>query len=71
MYISFFYVILPFVQIFAINVKSQFLVTQQAYIHMEEKGRIILMSSITAQKVSIAIPMKYQQYAQSFSSVGF
>jgi NAD(P)-dependent dehydrogenase (short-subunit alcohol dehydrogenase family) len=52
MHISLFYVSFLSVQVFAINVKAQFLVAQQAYIHMEEKGRVILMSSITAQKVS-------------------
>lgn len=36
---------------FNINVKSQFFVAQQAYKHMENHGRLILMSSISAQKV--------------------
>lgn len=36
---------------FDINVKAQFFVAQQAYKHMENHGRVILMSSISAQKV--------------------
>jgi NAD(P)-dependent dehydrogenase (short-subunit alcohol dehydrogenase family) len=36
---------------FDINVKAQFFVAQQAYKHMENHGRVILMSSISAHKV--------------------
>ncbi|KAI9046703.1 hypothetical protein LZ554_009441 [Drepanopeziza brunnea f. sp. 'monogermtubi'] len=35
-------------KVFNLNTKAQFFVAQQAYIHMEKGGRIILMSSIAA-----------------------
>jgi len=37
-------------KVFAINVKAQFFVAQQAYKYMSDYGRLILMSSISAQK---------------------
>lgn len=39
-------------QIFAVNVKGQFFVAQQAGRHMEPGGRLILMSSISSIMVS-------------------
>ncbi len=33
--------------------KSQFFVAQQAYKHMKENGRLILMSSLSAQRVCL------------------
>ncbi|KAM5347296.1 hypothetical protein ACJ41O_010301 [Fusarium nematophilum] len=37
-------------QVFSVNVKAQFFVAQQAYKHIADNGRLILMSSISAQK---------------------
>lgn len=37
-------------QVFAVNVKAQFFVAQQAHKHMANNGRLILMSSISAHK---------------------
>lgn len=37
--------------ILRVNVKGQFFVTQQAYKHLADNGRLILMSSISAFKV--------------------
>jgi NAD(P)-dependent dehydrogenase (short-subunit alcohol dehydrogenase family) len=39
-------------QVFDVNVKAQFFVAQQAQKYMENDGRLILMSSISAHKVS-------------------
>jgi NAD(P)-dependent dehydrogenase (short-subunit alcohol dehydrogenase family) len=36
---------------FNVNVKAQYFVAQQAYKHLENDGRVILMSSISAHKV--------------------
>jgi NAD(P)-dependent dehydrogenase (short-subunit alcohol dehydrogenase family) len=36
-------------KVFNVNVKSQFFVAQQAYKHMNDNGRLILISSISAQ----------------------
>lgn len=36
---------------FAVNVKGQFFVAQQAYEHLADNGRLILISSISAQMV--------------------
>lgn len=38
-----------FDRVFAINTRGQFFVAQQAYLHLEEGGRLILMGSITGQ----------------------
>jgi NAD(P)-dependent dehydrogenase (short-subunit alcohol dehydrogenase family) len=38
--------------VFAVNVKGQFFVAQQAYKYMEDFGRVMLTSSISAVKVS-------------------
>ncbi|TVY82992.1 Short chain dehydrogenase mdpC [Lachnellula suecica] len=35
-------------RVFALNTRAQFFVAQQAYIHLQEGGRIILMSSVAA-----------------------
>lgn len=40
-------------KVFGINVKGQFLVAQQAFAHVRENGRVILMSSISAVWVTI------------------
>ena len=40
-----------FIQVFNVNVKSQFFVAQQAYEHLNDHGRLILMSSLSAQRV--------------------
>jgi tetrahydroxynaphthalene reductase len=37
--------------VFAVNVKGQFFVAQQAYKYMEDYGRVMLTSSISAVKV--------------------
>lgn len=37
--------------VFAVNLKAQFFVAQQAYKYMADGGRLILMSSISAHKV--------------------
>ncbi|KAH7110679.1 hypothetical protein EDB81DRAFT_926729 [Dactylonectria macrodidyma] len=37
-------------QVLSVNVKAQFFVAQQAYKHIANNGRLILMSSISAQK---------------------
>jgi len=39
-----------FDKVFDVNVKAQFFVTQQAYKHMNDFGRLILISSLSAQK---------------------
>ncbi|KAJ5306173.1 hypothetical protein PENANT_c024G03691 [Penicillium antarcticum] len=36
--------------VFAVNVKAQFFVAQQSHKHMADHGRLILMSSVSAQK---------------------
>lgn len=38
--------------VFAVNVKGQYFVAQQAYKHMADFGRVMLTSSISAVKVS-------------------
>ena len=38
-----------FERVFAVNTRGQLLVAQQAYKHLEEGGRLVLMSSISAQ----------------------
>jgi 3-oxoacyl-[acyl-carrier protein] reductase len=38
-----------FDRVFNLNAKAQFFVAQQAYIHLQHGGRIILMSSVAAQ----------------------
>lgn len=40
-------------RIFAVNVKGQYFVAQEAYKHMEDYGRVMLTSSISAVKVRI------------------
>ncbi|KAL9109446.1 MAG: hypothetical protein Q9227_005954 [Pyrenula ochraceoflavens] len=37
-------------RVFAVNVKAQYFVAQQAYSHMADHGRLILISSISAQR---------------------
>jgi len=37
-----------FDHVFGLNAKAQFFVAQQAYMHLEENGRVIMMSSIAA-----------------------
>lgn len=37
-----------FDKVFAVNTRGQFFVAQQAYIHLEDGGRLVLMSSISA-----------------------
>lgn len=39
-------------RVFAVNVKAQFFMAQQAYKHLEDGGRLILISSISAVMVS-------------------
>lgn len=39
--------------VFAVNVKGQYFVAQQAYRFMEDYGRVILTSSISAVKVRL------------------
>lgn len=39
-------------RVFDVNVKAQYFVAQQAWKHMENYGRLVLISSISAQKVS-------------------
>ncbi|GLA67155.1 hypothetical protein AtubIFM54640_010132 [Aspergillus tubingensis] len=51
--------------VFAVNVKAQFLVAQQAYKYMANDGRLILMSSISAHK---GIP-EHAVYAASKAAV--
>lgn len=43
-------------RIFAVNVKGQYFVAQQAYRHMSEFGRVMLTSSISAVRVSNSFP---------------
>lgn len=38
-------------KVLSVNVKAQYFVAQQAYKYMEDNGRLILTSSISAQKV--------------------
>ena len=40
-----------FAQVFGTNVYSQLFVAQQAYKHLQDEGRLILMSSIAAHMV--------------------
>lgn len=42
-----------FDQVFAINTRAQFFVAQQAFLHLPEGGRLVLMSSISANVGSI------------------
>lgn len=37
--------------VFAVNVRAQYFVAQQAYTHLADNGRLILISSISAQRV--------------------
>lgn len=43
-----------FDRIFAVNTRGQFFVAQQAYKHLIEGGRLILISSISAQTKNVA-----------------
>ena len=38
-------------RVFAVNVRAQYFVAQQAYSHLADHGRLILISSISAQRV--------------------
>lgn len=40
-----------FDKVMAVNVRGQFLVAQQAYTHVSEGGRVVLTSSVSANKV--------------------
>ncbi len=40
---------------FAVNVKAQFFVAQEAYKYLADNGRLILTSSISAQKVCVTL----------------
>lgn len=44
-------------RIFAVNVKGQYFVAQQAFKHMNEFGRVMLTSSISAVKVRICLSL--------------
>lgn len=50
-------------QVFSVNVKAQFFVAQQSYKHIANDGRLILMSSISAQKVNIRRNIKEEATA--------
>ncbi len=41
--------------VFAVNVKAQLLVAQQAYKYLEDRGRLILISSVSAFMVSVSL----------------
>lgn len=41
--------------VFAVNVKAQFFVAQQSHKYIADNGRLILMSSISAQKINTAL----------------
>lgn len=47
-------------RIFAVNVKGQYFVAQQAFKHMSEYGRVMLTSSISA--VRVCIPSKVSMF---------
>ncbi|CAL3963332.1 unnamed protein product [Diplocarpon coronariae] len=51
--------------VFNLNTKAQFFVAQQAYIHLEQGGRIILMSSVAA---NLSVP-NHALYAGSKAAV--
>lgn len=42
-----------FDRVFAVNVRAQFVVAQQAHKHIEEGGRLLLIGSVSANFVSI------------------
>ena len=43
-----------FDRVFAVNTRGQFFVAQQAYEHLSEGGRLVLLSSISAQARGVA-----------------
>lgn len=43
-------------RVFAVNVKGQYFVAQQAYKHLADYGRVMLTSSISAVKVCVHSP---------------
>jgi NAD(P)-dependent dehydrogenase (short-subunit alcohol dehydrogenase family) len=55
-----------FDRVFAVNTRAQFFVAQQAYIHLEEGGRLVLTSSISAGTGSVR---EHALYAGSKSAV--
>lgn len=56
--------------VFSVNVKAQFFVAQQAHKHMANDGRLILMSSISAQKVSMRRRMKREPMVLKITFTG-
>lgn len=46
-------------KVFGVNVKAQYFVAQQAYKYMADNGRLVLTSSISAQKVRLSTPFYF------------
>ena len=49
-------------RVFATNVKAQYFVAKQAYLKMAESGRLILISSISAQRVSSTVIIEEREF---------
>lgn len=49
-------------RVLSINVKGNFFVAQEAYKHLEDNGRLIMMTSISAVVVSILIDRRIYRY---------
>lgn len=47
-------------KVFNVNVKAQYFVAQQAYKYMADNGRLVLTSSISAQKVRLPVPIRVE-----------
>ncbi|KAM4057313.1 enoyl-(Acyl carrier protein) reductase [Hirsutella rhossiliensis] len=54
-------------RVFNLNTRAQFFVAQQAYVHLEKGGRIILMSSVAATMAGIS---DHALYAGSKAAIG-
>lgn len=57
--------------VFAVNVKAQFFVAQQSHKYMADGGRLILMSSISAQKVKTSYPIASKTIILTILCIGY